>query len=283
MDVLDSFKDFLLRDGLKRIIHEFRNPEEFYITYFPSIDARQIGEEPSDPIKHFKPRLEESLNKVKNEIQERCENLKVISGGDKDFVIHAFQVSELDFNEIRSLVKITDEFSLYLPELESFITTIEFTFRKYKQEISNASGIKKQDDSGVKKGVNFGFKKSRFRVGLLKDVYYQLLLSNQSFIDRSRTPYEVFFTILLSNDAANEEGHIKFSCESKQAAAILQQLQLLFFTNLSWVEIEKSEKFLSRKETPFRATALSKYINDGLGAKDAAQIEKFFSELALKK
>lgn len=291
MDILKDFKHFLQGEGLREMIHDFRNPtweEQFYLEaeYLPERDCRQISDEDQlwkDPIGlvfiPFKSRLQKRCEILKNELQERCVSLLVLKESNKEYINKVLSESEVDFNLIRKQVEDDSEMNRYWEYLQSFILEVETIYVKCKLKILPSGFL---ESPGIKTGKD---KKRDFisfefigDLKILKKIYQNLNLEAGEFIDKQQTKEADFINILTAENVLSTPGTIRFGCESRQIAYILKKMSGSF-SNLKYILIEKSRKFESKNGTLLKADSLSKYLSDVKDVKEKEAIDRFFSSL----
>jgi hypothetical protein len=295
MDILKDFKCFLLGDGLKIDIYNFRNPssdERFYLDaeYLPDTDSRKYADDDQleaypigISIVPFTERLKKIFNKYFDELRERCENLKVVSVDNIEFVKEAFDNSDVDFNEIRKHIKSTSEFDTYQEQLILFTSEVEALYKGYKFEMISASVKISLKEKLPTQCICFDFKKSIYKEEILKDIY-DLQISNKSFINQSKTEFEVFEKILLSKNVVTEEGEIYIGCKMIDAVSAIDKMSDFFF-NFTASEIGNSGKFFtnSKKPTVLTPNNLRKTKHTGADVKSEKYLDTFFSKLKEKR
>jgi hypothetical protein len=184
----------------------------------------------------------------------------------------------IDFQEAERLL--LDEQSKEEPDKETqssnetnvfVINTNIIEAQKSLAEIKNKE--KNQNDHPDVR--NFG---CRLEDDLLKR-YYKDLTEKVDFIDEIKTTSDQFVDV-FKEDWAEHEGKIYWKCETTQLAYLIDKLQS-FFSNLSFLNIEKSGKFVSKKDVSITANNLysQKSKNRGIDVKEKEKIDKIIKSL----
>jgi hypothetical protein len=272
MEILKDLKEFILQDGLKTWIVNFRNPdnEPFYynlyceVKYDPKTDSRTYYYEEEHPEYYtyalsgaskeisIETALKSYLYGKLKEFERRKDDLLFLVIDDlpllKEFASCSsdFPMLRREAKKVSPLPALTDLLIIHIGKMELV----------YNALIEKASGNNSTANSTFHSDevISFGYKGSK---NLLSLIYYELILEKGHFIDKEKTKFEVFVNILTSFNLKEEAGLIHFGCESTQATYIITKLEK-YFSNLKFSVIGESGKFISKNGSPITAGSLSK-------------------------
>jgi hypothetical protein len=279
MDLFQEFRKLILGDGLLKLIEDFRNPtfeDKLYFNakYIPEKDAihrsyfDEVRQANVETYTDFMPLLKKELLRIKQELRDHLSNAAAVHSETSELYKEAFDKSEVDFVIVRKKVAEEFTFSLYLNELQLFISDVEST---YKSKLFSGTS----SSSNPKKTLSFYFDGD---VKILHKIYHELKFETGDFIDKEITTEKTFVDLLTSPDVLGQEGKIQFECESRQAAYVITKMQPLF-KNFRLAAIEQSGKFFSSYGTAIKADSLSRYNSEYKDVKGKKAIDAFFKSL----
>ena len=123
------------------------------------------------------------------------------------------------------------------------------------------------------KRLSFGFTGKQEK---LKAVINALCAKVQ-LLDESRSPADMLIQLLLSKDIKPGKIKIYLDCDNKNFRYIIDKLSHLYFDNLSFINMEHSQAFFSKKGTLLTSNSLSKAATSNPKAKE--EIDKIFQQL----
>jgi hypothetical protein len=175
---------------------------------------------------------------------------------------------------------INDELTYYAVELAKLRDQLESQIGggKVASNISvapNLAYLKKAIDAiggDVDPAVNIGLSKKH--IPLLKELY-RLAFERGDVVNRDLTSEDEFINILTADDLSTVEGKIYFGCETTQVAYILEKLKGLS-GEFTYVKVEKSGKFFTKKRKELTGTDISKARSSSPFPKEYEKIDSFF-------
>jgi hypothetical protein len=201
MDLFQEFRKLILGDGLLKLIEDFRNPtfeDKLYFNakYIPEKDAihrsyfDEVRQANVETYTDFMPLLKKELLRIKQELRDHLSNAAAVHSETSELYKEAFDKSEVDFVIVRKKVAEEFTFSLYLNELQLFISDVEST---YKSKLFSGTS----SSSNPKKTLSFYFDGD---VKILHKIYHELKFETGDFIDKEITTEKTFVDLLTSPD-----------------------------------------------------------------------------------
>lgn len=165
-----------------------------------------------------------------------------------------------------SLVQVITLEDFYLQELEEPFTTIPELVHTDSETESNPKKIVNP------KKLTFDFTGKREK---LKPVINQLCMQIE-LLNEQVSPADTFLELLLSKDIKPSAVRIQLGCDNKNFRHVIEQL-MPYFNSLSFINIEHSKSFYSKRGTLLRANNFSKAIS--FDPKEKATIDNIFKQM----
>jgi hypothetical protein len=158
-------------------------------------------------------------------------------------------------------------------ELEDFylmeLNETKANVHQIYQEQSTVKPIKEQKG----KRLAFGFTGKPEKIKAIINA----LCAKVQLLDESRSPAELLIQLLQSKDIKPGKVKIYLDCDNKNFRYIIDKLSHLYFDNLSFINMEHSQSFYSKKGTLLTSNSFSKAATSNPKAKE--EIDKIFQQL----
>lgn len=188
-----------------------------------------------------------------------------------------FEKLENDFKE--SLANsISDPTELQKMQLFFLKISNTYLIEQCDRYVSKDVELHKHKDLDVDGSVtNFGFLETKYHVQLLRD-FYTAVQDELHCFDSVLTSPDVFVFILTHTNLSelSSDFGIHFACDSVCAAHCLRAIKP-WFSNLSFVNIERSRRFYTATETIFTANYISNLLTKDF--KLRTTLEKIVADL----
>lgn len=207
------------------------------------------------------------------EIKKR--KLSIVNEAETDlttFVLHYlkyklitlyFSIQLVNKEILETVYEITDFYLMELGETKADVQPIYYEGPKTKTP-------DKKEATG--KRLLFGF---NGKPDKLKSII-NALCAKVELLNETQSPADMLIQLLLSKDIKPGKQKIYLDCDNKNFRHIIERLQPLF-SNLSYINIERSQSFYSKKGTLLKSNNLSKAVSFNAKAKE--EIDKIFNQL----
>ena len=173
-----------------------------------------------------------------------------------------FSIQLVNEKSIDSIVELED---FYLMELNETKADVHPIYREDHETIN----LKEEK----RKRLNFGF---TGKPDKLKSVI-NALCARVELLKEELSPADMLIQLLQSKDIKPGKVKIYLDCDNKNFRYIIEKLEHYFFDDLSFIKIEHTQAFYSKKGTLLTANSLSKAATSNPKAK--AEIDKIFQQL----
>ena len=173
-----------------------------------------------------------------------------------------FSIQSVNSGAVESPVELED---FYLMELNETIADVHPIYREHLTFIPLKETKAKR--------LNFGFTGNPEKLKAIINA----LCAKIHLLDESRSPADMLIQLLQSKDIKPGTVKIYLDCDNKNFRYIIEKLSHLYFENLTFINMEHSQAFHSKKGTPLTANSLSKAVSSNPKAKE--EIDKIFQQL----
>ena len=174
-----------------------------------------------------------------------------------------FSIQLVNKHVLESIYEITDFYLMELGETKSEIHPIYYDGPKTKTADKKESASKR---------LSFGF---IGKPDKLKSII-NALCTKVELLNETQSPADMLIQLLQSKDIKPGKLKIYLDCDNKNFRHVIERLQPLF-NNLSYINIEHSQSFYSKKGTLLKSNNLSKAVSYNAKAKE--EIDNIFNQL----
>jgi hypothetical protein len=174
-----------------------------------------------------------------------------------------FSIQLVNKQVLETVYEITDFYLIELSETKSDIHQIYYEGSIPKSETLKVAAGKR---------LSFGF---NGKPDKLKSII-NTLCTQVDLLNEIQSPADILIQLLQSKDIKPGKLKIYLDCDNKNFRHIITRLQPSF-TNLSYINIEHSKSFYSKKGTLLKSNNLSKAVS--FNAKAKADIDRIFNQL----
>lgn len=175
-----------------------------------------------------------------------------------------FSIQEVKKEMLENVIDIKDFYLMELNEKITDIHPINFEGPEGKSIVKN--------DSAKTKRLTFGYHGNKEN---LKSIIDQLCFKVE-LLNEEKSPADMLFSLLTSKDIKPGEVQIYLDCDNKNFRYIIESLSS-YFTSLSFINIEHSKSFYSKKGTLLKANNFSKAKS--FDPKLKATIDRIFKQM----
>lgn len=175
-----------------------------------------------------------------------------------------FSIQKVKKDVIENAIELDDFYLMELNETKKDIHPIYF-------EGPTDTSLSKKD-TGKTKRLSFGFRGNKDK---LKTVINQLCIKVE-LLNEDLSPADLLVQLLTSKDIKPGKTQIHIGCDNKNLRYIIEKL-MQYFESLSFVNIEYSQSFVSKKGTLLKANNFSKVKS--FDPKLKATIDNIFKEM----
>jgi len=175
-----------------------------------------------------------------------------------------FSIQLVNKHVIETIYEITDFYLMELGETKSDIHPIYYDGPKTK------TADKKKTAS---KRLSFGFTGKQVKLKTIINT----LCTKVDLLKEDKSPADLLIQLLLSKDITPGKIAIYLDCDNKNFRYIIEKLASDYFDNLTFINIEHSQSFFSKKGHPIKSNNLSKAVSHN--PKSKTEIDKIFNQL----
>jgi hypothetical protein len=174
-----------------------------------------------------------------------------------------FSIQLVNKEILETVFEITDFYLIELGETKAHVHPIHYVGPQATKPVSKET---------ASKHLSFGF---NGKPDKLKSII-NALCAKVELLDENRSPAELLIKLLQSKEITPGKVEIYLDCDNKNFRYIIERLKPSF-SNFSYINIEHSQSFYSKKGTLLKSNNLSKAVSFNAKAKE--EIDKIFNQL----